>query len=238
MTSASTKPEYKHSVIEGTPDPIFKGSIELMVRHPGEKFRPATSRERFDLLTDSYLNPKNNEQDAFAREEAYAGGTTLHYVHPFFIVEDRPQFGRYRTAYDPRGLVAKLSPPNKGVMFSEDKAVRAVDISHDPIYKRDIAVIHDLKGLHEYSAPLIALTGDLEAPEKIAEIIRHMGNNPPTKDRYDNGYETPTDKPTIYLSKEKNIAIPHMGIASSPNATFFHIGSDQLFSLFRPFVFA
>ena len=140
----------------------------LRAQNYGEGFRQATYGEVVRLAHSAYLNSESPEAQAIIksnRQSWTSGNTAIQYMPSGIYVIDEPQTadGRIVVASE-KDLTARLgSKEVKGVVFSDDGNVRRIgyDFAREWQTPAEIAK----------NPFAIALTGDEDAPEKMAEIL-------------------------------------------------------------------
>ncbi|MEK6924744.1 MAG: hypothetical protein AABW71_00725 [Nanoarchaeota archaeon] len=152
--------------------PVGPGSFhKLKQADYGQGFRQATLREVLDLAHQSYFNQGITGADKVvqaSRKFYLSGNTAILYVPNMVIVQDMPQVENGRIVMDEKSLTSKLSKNAKnGVRFSNDETIRALPYSFETGWQ-------DAKQI-EANPFTIALTGDIEAGKKLAQIQGQIG---------------------------------------------------------------
>jgi len=158
---------------------------DLRLSNYGKGFRQATFGELLDLVYESYFNQGNEgacKVVEVAKEYLLSGNTSVIYTPELVIVQDMPRIDKNWAIMtvngmtndgkpvenggiimNPRNLIAKLSKSaNKGVKFSDDGTIRALPYGFETGFQT-------LEKMVDNPFP-IALTGDLKAPVKLAQI--------------------------------------------------------------------
>ena len=137
----------------------------------GQGFRESTFGENLDLVHAAYSNKESPEAQSIidkTRGLLIGGDTAIIYTPELIIVSDFPKVGGNRILMDENTLRARLgSHEVKKVIFSDDLKVRAIPYE----FAAEWQDADEMRN-NPFS---IALTGDEEAPEKLAQIQEKIG---------------------------------------------------------------
>src|SRR3989344_1592115 len=154
-----------------TDSPIRGNFNQLRQADYGKGFRQPTFGELLDLTISSYLNQGNNGADKVvqtAKQFFLSGNTAILYTPQLVIVQDMPRVENGRIVMDKDNLVSKLGlREENGVRFSDDGTIRSINYGFETEWQTT-----DQMRNNPFS---IALTGDILAPEKLAEIQEKIG---------------------------------------------------------------
>ena len=199
-----SKPGFKHTppsfgIIETagrvyTDTPVGSGNFhKLREANYGQGFRQATFGEILDLAHQSYLNQGNKGADNVVdatRNFWLSGNTAIRYTPEHVIVQDIPEVRDGIIVMDEKNLTSKLSKNSRmGVRFSDDGTIRAIPYGFGTEWQNS-------EQIRTNSFP-IALTGNLEASEILAQIQDKIGKR---------GYVWALDKGT-----NNEIRVPVLG---------------------------
>ncbi len=141
---------------------------ELRNGNYGEGFKQGSLGDQSKLLFSAYLNHKESGANLILLDIEgliLIGNTTALYTPQLIIVQDNPSVEDGKVVMEEKGLVSKLSKyPKNGVRFSDDGSIRAST-------RTQIEYKHSSEQIKGSSFPIL-LTGDLDSPEKIAEILK------------------------------------------------------------------
>ncbi|MEK6792279.1 MAG: hypothetical protein AABX96_01050 [Nanoarchaeota archaeon] len=145
-------------------------------RYSGKNFVRGTFGEQLTLLHGAYLNTNNrnfaaDELISLVNNKGVSGDTGILYTPELIVVQDNPEINPknevigHGILMDLDHLVSKIGETKiKGVRFSNDLKIRAIP------YKFAEETLQTIDQIKE-NPFLIALTGDINAPEKLAQIF-------------------------------------------------------------------
>ncbi|MBM3206853.1 MAG: hypothetical protein FJZ43_04515 [Candidatus Staskawiczbacteria bacterium] len=179
---STDKPVFKHKPKNGTIEtarrvytevPVGLEKIyQLRAADYGKGFRQATFGESLDLVHASYLNQGNVGADDVVgaiMDYFLSGNTSILYTPELVIVQDMPEVRDGRIVMSEKDLTSKLSRnAMKGVRFSDDGTIRSLPYGFE-------TGLHNQDKMRNNPFP-IALTGDLEAGQKLAQIQQKIGD--------------------------------------------------------------
>ena len=132
----------------------------------GQGFRQGSFGENVGLVHAAYMNQDSQEAQAIvcaSRKSFITGNTAILYTPQTIFVQDSPQVTNRQIVMDAQTLESKIGKKTiQGVTFSDDGSVRAIPY--------DFAKEWQTSEQMRKNPFAIALTGDENAPEKIAEM--------------------------------------------------------------------
>ena len=132
----------------------------------GKGFVQGTFGNQLVLVHGAYLNQDNSDARTIvetSKNHYILGNTAINYAPQLVIVQDMPEVRDGRIVMDEKSLTAKLSKNAKnGVRFSDDESIRALSYGFETGWQTT-----DQIRINPFS---IALTGNVNAPEMLAEI--------------------------------------------------------------------
>jgi len=176
------KPTFKSS--SGRVNPILVGDREYNAcsRGPrkfhdlkqidyGKGYKQGTFGDQLTLAHGAYLNQDNPDAQSIVGifgSRIISGNTAMSYTPELIIVQDMPEVRDGRIVMDKKSLTSKLSKnAKKGVRFSDDGSIRAIQYGFAREWQNS-----DQMRINPFS---IALTGNVNAPEMLAEIQDKIG---------------------------------------------------------------